>query len=75
LPTELCEKNKYLTGSYYLQGLEDEIKHNALYPEAFDLIKINPTGTLEMQERLASAAGYLVFRRLILAIQDKHPSR
>jgi predicted NBD/HSP70 family sugar kinase len=77
LPAGLNQTNEYLAGRYYRIGLTDEMDNNAFYKKASDrdYLKIRTTDDREMQERLAVAAAYLVFRDLIRKIRDISGSR
>lgn len=75
LPAGLNQTNQYLAGSYYRDGLVREINDNAFCKEASGYLKIRPTDDRQMQERLAAAAAYLVFRQLLRKIAATGPIR
>jgi predicted NBD/HSP70 family sugar kinase len=63
LPAALYEDNKYLTGSFYLAGLDHEVEMSTFSMGQTRLCCI-VTSDVEMEDRLAAAAAYLVFERL-----------
>lgn len=73
LPSDtLHVTNRYLAGSYYLDGLEQEIKKHAFAKTDIDkVVEIRGLSSESIHGRLASGAAYLVLRRLILLINGE----
>lgn len=73
LPSDtLHVTNRYLAGSYYLEGLEQEIEKHAFAKTVVDkVVEIRGLSNETIHERLASGAAYLVLRRLVLLINGE----